>query len=431
MSKKSKILLFAAMTLLLSPVRVRAGAGPEIIPQGVPGGGPPLNTPNGELHRAKRGAELVLRVGVACENLRLVAHPVSRMANVRVTVPTNFSTIRVNFPTRLFFDLPNAPFTVTGVPAGTTQTFDVSSRRLHVYVPSWVVNEWTVSPNGEITHASNRFRATGQIGVDQTNTGTACGAEYTACDGPVSIFNLHVKAKSDDLLKISFDVDPSLGQRLGNCTGWRSPLFLSFDGKLPKFTGSSDFPLDKLGRKIRWMEKGAPGYWLALDKDRDGKISKGKELFGDFEADNGFDELAKHDSNGDGAIDKKDPVFSQLLLWQDRNGDGQSDPDELTSLKSMDVVSISLHYDASHVVPLLSGAELRQRSKFTFVDKRTGRHREGDIIDIFLAPIDPAIAFVESVGKDPSKYLITHTHATPSLELFDFSRGWVTGGIWW
>lgn len=56
--------------------------------------------------------------------------------------------------------------------------------------------------------------------------------------------------------------------------------------------------------------------FLALDKNYNGKIDDGTELFGDQNgAENGFEELKKYDSNNDGVIDSNDPVFERLRLF--------------------------------------------------------------------------------------------------------------------
>jgi hypothetical protein len=59
---------------------------------------------------------------------------------------------------------------------------------------------------------------------------------------------------------------------------------------------------------------------------------------------NGFRALAVYDSNGDGVIDAKDPVFANLRLWIDANHDGVVQSDELLTLSSLGVYSISLQY---------------------------------------------------------------------------------------
>jgi len=77
--------------------------------------------------------------------------------------------------------------------------------------------------------------------------------------------------------------------------------------------------------------------WLALDRNGDGVIDRGAELFGDAVAGarNGFDALAQLDDDHDGVIDAHDRAFASLVLWADRDGDRRSTPDELTPLASV------------------------------------------------------------------------------------------------
>ncbi len=81
----------------------------------------------------------------------------------------------------------------------------------------------------------------------------------------------------------------------------------------------------------------APGDgMLMLDKNGNGRLDDGSELFGEFtilpnglRADNGFEALADLDSNHDGKIDANDAAFSQLRVWKDADGDGYSLTEEL------------------------------------------------------------------------------------------------------
>ncbi len=63
--------------------------------------------------------------------------------------------------------------------------------------------------------------------------------------------------------------------------------------------------------------------FLALDKNGDGKINDGSELFGATSG-NGFADLAQYDSDGNGWIDEADEIFDKLLIWsKDENGNDQ------------------------------------------------------------------------------------------------------------
>jgi hypothetical protein len=85
--------------------------------------------------------------------------------------------------------------------------------------------------------------------------------------------------------------------------------------------------------RVAWTPAGAELAFLALDRNGNGTIDSGAELFGDHTlpgVGNGFkalDKIAPH--NNDGMIDAQDPLFAQLLLWTDRNHNGYSESNEL------------------------------------------------------------------------------------------------------
>jgi hypothetical protein len=125
----------------------------------------------------------------------------------------------------------------------------------------------------------------------------------------------------------------------------------------------------------RWPTDRTP--WLALDRDGDGKITSGEELFGDSTplgdgrtAPDGFAALTALDANHDAVIDRRDPMFAALVLWADRDANRTTDPGELSPAAAT-IVSISLAPDRY------------ASAKITWRDARGTLH-DGVVWDIYL-----------------------------------------------
>lgn len=115
------------------------------------------------------------------------------------------------------------------------------------------------------------------------------------------------------------------------------------------------------GRKepVAWTSESTDDAWLVLDRNKNGLIDSGKELFGNFtdqpnaiHVRNGFVALAEFDrlengGNGDGQIQENDSVFGLLRLWQDVNKNGISESSELHTLTEFHVNVIELNYKES------------------------------------------------------------------------------------
>ncbi|HQO35514.1 MAG TPA: hypothetical protein PLG59_12675, partial [bacterium] len=98
----------------------------------------------------------------------------------------------------------------------------------------------------------------------------------------------------------------------------------------------------------------------------------GRELFGDQNgAQNGLEELARYDTNGDNRIDEYDAIYDSLALFSDSNANGVSEAGELRSLREAGIASINLAYrNVDHT--LSSGNRVAQLASFTTFDGRKG-----------------------------------------------------------
>jgi hypothetical protein len=104
----------------------------------------------------------------------------------------------------------------------------------------------------------------------------------------------------------------SVTTRPGNAA---DPLVVNFGGTPARLTGAKvSFDLNSDGQPESISFVAAGSGFLALDRNGDGKVNDGSELFGPRTG-NGFAELATYDADDNGWIDENDPVFGHLRIW--------------------------------------------------------------------------------------------------------------------
>lgn len=147
-----------------------------------------------------------------------------------------------------------------------------------------------------------------------------------------------------------------------------------------------DLNNDGVREKLSWTTSDADDSWLVLDRNGNGIVDNGSELFGNFTPQpppqtthgrNGFLALAEYDKaanggNEDRLITQADAVFPTLKLWQDANHNGLSEPSELKDLISVGLVSIELDYKTSQRTDAY-GNRFTYRAKVRDAQNQVGR----------------------------------------------------------
>jgi hypothetical protein len=173
---------------------------------------------------------------------------------------------------------------------------------------------------------------------------------------------------------------------LCECQNYGDPILLDLSGTgfwMTDAKAGVNFDFFGTGKPIRisWTKAGVQNGWLALDRNHDGQIRSGQELFGNASPQPGaavqrlgFKALAVYDTrpyggNGDGVIDARDSIYSKLLIWVDKNHNGVADPGEVMPLAKAGITSISVDYHDANYVDAF-GNQFRYRARVEWANHK-------------------------------------------------------------
>ncbi len=198
----------------------------------------------------------------------------------------------------------------------------------------------------------------------------------------------------------------------------KSPLILDLNGDGVKTTSKEngvyfDHENDGFAERTGWVS--AEDGLLVYDRNNNGKIDNGTELFGDntlladgSKAENGFEALKEFDSNKDGILDQNDADWYKLQIWQDKNQNGRTDAGELKSLDETGVKSIDLNYSETQLTDSNNNAQ-KQTSTVTMADGSTA-----NIIDIWFD--------THTVDSQQTNYIGVSDDAKALPEVYGFGK---------
>lgn len=212
------------------------------------------------------------------------------------------------------------------------------------------------------------------------------GVDYSYSKTEIKEENLHFMAsgnvKSADGIEMDFKLAFEMNSKsvykesvsLKGGDALVDPLVINFDNNIVKISDMKhSFDLDLDGKKDTFNFVASGSGFLALDKNEDGTINDGNELFGPSLG-NGFDELKKYDEDQNAWIDENDSIFEKLQVWT-KEENGQS---ELYSLKDKGIGALYLER-ATSVFGLEDGSQLKESSIYLNENGKAGTIQEIDL----------------------------------------------------
>ena len=147
------------------------------------------------------------------------------------------------------------------------------------------------------------------------------------------------------------------------------PLVISLDGKMPTLSSNTfAFDIDSDGKSDQISQLNAGNGFLVFDKNENGKVDNGSELFGTKSGD-GFADLSKYDDDKNGWIDENDAIFDKLQIWKKSEG-----KDELIGLGEVGIGAIFLgNTDTPFSLKSETNSLLGEIRKSSFVLFENGR----------------------------------------------------------
>lgn len=188
-------------------------------------------------------------------------------------------------------------------------------------------------------------------------------------------------------------------QIIGQCSDNPSPILINLKNGTANYRLTSasagvafDLDTDGIRERIAWTAPDSSIAFLAMDRNDNGAIDDGSELFGNYtlkrdgtRARHGFDALLDLDGGpaiSDRKIDSNDAVFTELRLWIDRNQNGISEPPELLALADGGVVALYTDFRETRRVDR-HGNQYRYAG--TALISKNGREHIRRVFDVFFA----------------------------------------------
>lgn len=190
---------------------------------------------------------------------------------------------------------------------------------------SYIINKAAASTSGNPAADTNTVPAD-----TDSHTGGKYNSFYSYSEKETTAFCTNGTVKTADGRELSFRVNVNMTRSFAESSSTEinfgeantiDPLVINLKGNVASVSDQTFlFDLDTDGNAEEISILSPDSGYLALDKNEDGVINDGSELFGTASG-NGFQDLAAYDEDGNGWIDEADSVFQKLRIWcMDANG---------------------------------------------------------------------------------------------------------------
>ncbi|MGZ6005557.1 MAG: beta strand repeat-containing protein [Candidatus Saccharimonadales bacterium] len=236
--------------------------------------------------------------------------------------------------------------------------------------------------------ADIRSLSTDQISVLTTRQ---IAALNTAAIKVLRTDQLHALSSTQDMAltttqiqKLTTTQAGSLAGTYNSGTGLYTPIVLDLNGdgvSSLSISAEVQFDLHANGQKVHTGWVSSSDGLLTLDRNHDGLVNDGSELFGSSvtlangqKANDGYAALRELDSNSDNSITKSDTQWANLKVWVDKNSDGISQVDEIQTLDSLGITKLDLTAqtaslnDNGNVIGLTSSYQISDGTNHAMAD---------------------------------------------------------------
>lgn len=181
---------------------------------------------------------------------------------------------------------------------------------------------WLTGKTFKFSHIGNREKDENKVQRGGISSGISIYRSAEVYEKEAMSFESKGIVKTADGRSVDFQVNLNMSretymkhEEMLEMSVFHDPLVLNFDGKGIGFGDKKikiDLDLDGEVDEFNFLSRGSG--FLALDRNNNGKIDSGLELFGP-KTNNGFDELRAYDSDGNSWIDENDDIFNSLKIW--------------------------------------------------------------------------------------------------------------------